>query len=241
MILCVRWSAPVCRWNYRWGIGSRPNAWGKGMVYTCWHRGNLAGTCSAEAALWRWPARIFDGEYITRILLKLGYGLARGQAAKRPPGVGEMIRCHRQGLDTVLPSMAAGPAFVAKPGSCNAKGPPSRDRVSTRQCAALRIRKSSDQTEFPLPLTVPRCLWLPICPVTPIATNRPAGRKVQSTLDNLRTRAEQCKRSVLIPAGKRFADTTRGLERNDLLPKLGSNNISHAPDNSHATFSSKPK
>ena len=100
-------------------LGSRAPV-GKGLVYTFWHREIFSAT-------WFWRKRgivvmasqNFDGEYITRILQKHGYGAARGSSSRGGErALVEMVRCLRQGLETAFTiDGPRGPRFVAKPGS----------------------------------------------------------------------------------------------------------------------------
>jgi hypothetical protein len=192
------------RWEvFGWGNWEAARRMGKGLVYTCWHREIFAGT-------WFWRKRgivamasqNFDGEYITRILQKHGYGAARGSSSRgAEKAFVEMVRCHRQGLDTVLTiDGPRGPRFVAKPGSVHL----SKATAAAILCfhAAVRhsfvFRKSWDLTEFPLPFSRAAMFIAPPIMVPHDADRAEQARKlqqVQSTLDELRTRAEQWQKS----------------------------------------------
>jgi lysophospholipid acyltransferase (LPLAT)-like uncharacterized protein len=188
------------RWEiFGWGNWETARQMGKGLIYTCWHREIFAGT-------WFWRKRgivamasqNFDGEYITRILQKLGYGAARGSSSRGGgKALAEMIRCHRQGLDTVFTiDGPRGPRFVAKPGSVQL----AKATGAAILCfhAAVRrawvFRKSWDQTEFPFPFTRAAMFVAPPIVVPHNADRAEQARKlqqVQATLDELRKRAEQ--------------------------------------------------
>jgi len=192
------------RWEiFGWGNWEAARQMGKGLVYTCWHREIFAGS-------WFWRKRgivvmasqNFDGEYITRILQKHGYGAARGSSSRGGgKALAEMIRCHRQGLDTVFTiDGPRGPRFVAKPGSVQlAKA--SGAAILCFHAAVRRafvFRKSWDLTEFPFPFTRAAMFIAP-----PIFVSRDADRaeqarklqEVQTTLDELRSRAERWQKS----------------------------------------------
>ena len=144
----------------------------------------------------------FDGEYITRILLKHGYGAARGSSSRGAwKALAEMIRCHRQGLDTVFTiDGPRGPRFVAKPGSVQLAKATGAAILCFHAAVrrALVFRKSWDLTEFPFPFTRAAMFIAP-----PIVVPRDADRaeqtrklqQVQATLDDLRLRAERWQKS----------------------------------------------
>lgn len=188
------------RWEvFGWGNWEAARQAGKGLVYTCWHREIFAGT-------WFWRKRgivamasqNFDGEYITRILQKLGYGAARGSSSRGAErALAEMIRCLRQGLDTVFTiDGPRGPRFVAKPGSVQLAKATGAAILCFHAAVrhALVFRKSWDLTEFPLPFTRAAMFVAPAIFVSRDADRREQARKlqqVQDTLDELRSRAEQ--------------------------------------------------
>jgi lysophospholipid acyltransferase (LPLAT)-like uncharacterized protein len=202
--VAVLWIGRSLRWEvFGWGNWEAARRMGKGLVYTCWHREIFAGT-------WFWRKRgivamasqNFDGEYITRILQKHGYGAARGSSSRgAEKALVEMVRCHRQGLDTVLTiDGPRGPRFVAKPGSVHL----AKATGAAILCfhAAVRhsfvFRKSWDLTEFPLPFSRAAMFIAPPIMVAHGADRAEQARKleqVQSTLDELRTRAEQWQKS----------------------------------------------
>ena len=192
------------RWEtFGWGNWESARQMGKGLVYTCWHREIFAGS-------WFWRKRgivvmasqNFDGEYITRILRKHGYGAARGSSSRGGgKALVEMIRCHRQGLDTVLTiDGPRGPRFVAKPGSVQLAKATGAAILCFHAAVrhALVFRKSWDLTEFPFPFTRAAMFVAPPIFVPRDADRAEQARKlqqVQSTLDELRARAEEWQKS----------------------------------------------
>ncbi len=192
------------RWEvFGWGNWEAARRMGKGVVYTCWHREIFAGS-------WFWRKRgivvmasqNFDGEYITRILQKHGYGAARGSSSRGGgKALAEMIRCHHQGLDTVFTiDGPRGPRFVAKPGAvllAKATGA----AILCFHAAVRRawvFRKSWDQTEFPFPFTRAAMFLAPPIMVSRDADRAEQARKlqeVQAALDELRSRAERWQKS----------------------------------------------
>jgi hypothetical protein len=192
------------RWEtFGWGNWDSARQMGKGLVYTCWHRQIFAGT-------WFWRKRgivamasqNFDGEYITRILQQNGYGVARGSSSRGgAKALVEMVRCHRQGLDTVFTiDGPRGPRFVAKPGSVQL----AKATGAAILCFHSAVRpsfvfqKSWDRTEFPFPFSRAAMFVAPPIFVPRDADHAEQARKlqqVQATLDGLRIRAEQWQKS----------------------------------------------
>jgi len=171
---------------------------GKGLIYTFWHREIFAAT-------WFWRKRgivvmtsqNFDGEIIARIILKQGYGAARGSSSRGAArALVEMVRCLRRGSDTAFTiDGPRGPRFVAKPGSVQlAKA--SGAAILCFHAAVRRayiFRKSWDLTEFPYPFTRAATFIAPPIFVSPEADHDELARKlqeVQTALDDLRARAE---------------------------------------------------
>jgi hypothetical protein len=188
------------RWEvFGWGNWEAARRLGKGLIYTFWHREIFSGA-------WFWRKRgivvmtsqNFDGEYIARIIQKHGYRAARGSSSRgASKALGEMIQCHRQGLDTAFAIDGPhGPRLVAKPGSVllsKATGAAILCiHTAVRHCFVFR--KSWDLTEFPLPFSQAAMFIAP-----PIVVPREAGeaemtrklQEVQATLDDLSRRAEQ--------------------------------------------------
>jgi hypothetical protein len=187
------------RWEiFGWRNWEEARRLGKGLIYTFWHREIFAAT-------WFWRKRgivvmtsqNFDGEYIARIIQRHGYGAARGSSSRGAGrALGEMIRCHRRGLDTAFTiDGPRGPRFVAKRGSVLLAKAAGAAILCFHAAARHRytFRKSWDQTEFPLPFSRAAVFIAP-----PIVVPRDAGEalmdrkleEVQSALDQLRARAE---------------------------------------------------
>jgi lysophospholipid acyltransferase (LPLAT)-like uncharacterized protein len=140
-------------WERNWEEETRR---GKGYIATSCHN-------QIFAAIWFWRRRgmvvlasqNFDGEYITRIIQRHGFTVARGSSSR---GGGrallEMIRAVRAGHEAVITvDGPRGPRFVAKPGVvllARATGAPILCfHFAVRP--AFVFRKSWDQTEFPYP------------------------------------------------------------------------------------------
>lgn len=197
----MRWE--VFGWEH-WEAARRA---GRGLIYTCWHYQIFSAT-------WFWrkrgivvmTSRNFDGEYIARIITRLGYGAARGSSSR---GGGralvEMRRSLRQGRDAGFTiDGPRGPRAVAKPGSVTL----ARATGAAILCfhavprRAWIFRKSWDRTEFPRPFTRAALLIAPPIFVAADADGQEQSRKlaeVQAALDDLAARAEAWRRGATPP------------------------------------------
>jgi lysophospholipid acyltransferase (LPLAT)-like uncharacterized protein len=192
------------RWEIvGWGNWEAARQMGKGLIYTFWHREIFSAT-------WFWRKRgivvmtsqNFDGEYIARIIQKHGYDAARGSSTRGAErALVEMIRCHRRGLDLAFTiDGPRGPRFVAKAGSVQLAKATGAAILCFHAAVrrALVLRKSWDGTEFPYPFTRAAMFIAPPIVVPHGADRAEQARKlqqVQSTLDELRSRAEQWQKS----------------------------------------------
>jgi lysophospholipid acyltransferase (LPLAT)-like uncharacterized protein len=119
--LAITLIGPTIRYSISWEEDPSPRGaiFEKPVIYSFWHR-------AVFPAAWVWRkqriavmvSRSFDGEYIARIIEKLGFGAVRGSSSRG--GVGALL-----GLKSVLEhgeSVAftidgpRGPKYVAKPG-----------------------------------------------------------------------------------------------------------------------------
>lgn len=172
---------------------------GKGLIYTFWHREIIPAT-------WFWRKRgivvmtsqNFDGEIIARVILKQGYGAARGSSSRGATrALVEMIRCLRRGSDTAFTiDGPRGPRFVAKGGAALL----SRATGAAILCFHIAPRhahvfeKSWDHHQIPYPFSRVAVFIAP-----PIVVPRDADAaemerrqsQLQSTLDDLRRQGEE--------------------------------------------------
>jgi lysophospholipid acyltransferase (LPLAT)-like uncharacterized protein len=172
---------------------------GKGLIYTFWHREIIPAT-------WFWRKRgivvmtsqNFDGEIIARIILKHGYGAARGSSSRGATrAMVEMVRCLRRGSDTAFTiDGPRGPRFVAKGGAVTL----SRVSQAAILCFHIALRrahvfeKSWDRHQIPYPFS-PAAIFI----APPIVISRDADpaemergqAQVQATLDDLRRQGEE--------------------------------------------------
>jgi hypothetical protein len=189
----LRWE--VMGWE-NWEAARRA---GKGLVYTFWHREIFPAT-------WFWRKRgivvmtsqTFDGEIIARVILKQGYGAARGSSSRGSTrALGEMIRCLRRGSDAAFTiDGPRGPRFVAKGGAVFL----SRATQAAILCFHIALRdayvfeKSWDHHQIPYPFSRAAIFIAPpICvPRDADATEMErAQSQVQATLDHLRLQGEE--------------------------------------------------
>jgi lysophospholipid acyltransferase (LPLAT)-like uncharacterized protein len=194
----MRWE--VLGWE-NWEAARRA---GRGLIYAFWHY-------QIFSAIWFWRRRgivvmtsqNFDGEYITRIIRKHGYGAARGSSSRGGArALVEMRRAMRQGRDggfTV--DGPRGPRGVAKPGAISLAKATGAAILCFHMAPrrAWVFRKSWDRTEFPRPFTRAAVLIAPPIFVAPDADDEEQARKlreVQAALDDLAARAERWRRAT---------------------------------------------
>ena len=108
------------RWEvHGWENWEAARRIGRGMIYAFWHREIFPAT-------WFWRKRgivvmtsqNFDGEYIARIIERMGYGAARGSSSRGAVGaLAEMKKALLAGRDAAFTTDGPrGPRFVAKLG-----------------------------------------------------------------------------------------------------------------------------
>lgn len=156
VLAAERLGGPLLRaWAATWRIaGSRPLLPG---VYALWHAQLLAlalGHRDQGAVVL--VSRHRDGEIIARLLLRLGYGTARGSSTRGgPEALEEMIRAGREGRPLAFtPDGPRGPARRCKPGvvrAASATGLPIRPVAAA--CARALTLRSWDGFQLPLPGT----------------------------------------------------------------------------------------
>jgi len=206
------WAGYLTVWFFgrslRWEVIGRENyeaavRLGKSFIVTFWH-------CEIFSAIWYWRQRgmvvmvsqNFDGEYITRIIKKHGYNVARGSSSRSASRVlVEMIRALRKGLEAaVTPDGPRGPRHVAKPGVVLL----SKATGAAILCfhivpeRAWVLGKSWDRTEIPKPFCRTAIFIAPPLVVPPDADEAEQARKlqeVQATLDGLLRRGQQWRKS----------------------------------------------
>ncbi|MCD9188669.1 MAG: lysophospholipid acyltransferase family protein [Pyrinomonadaceae bacterium] len=93
---------------------------GKIPIYSFWHNRIFAGTYYfRDRRIVVITSQSFDGEYIARFIMRLGYGAIRGSSTRG--GIGalvEMIRLMRQGLPMAFTvDGPKGPKYIAKSGA----------------------------------------------------------------------------------------------------------------------------
>jgi hypothetical protein len=192
------------RWEvFGWENWEAARKAGKGLIYTFWHREILP-------ACWFWRRRgivvmtsqHFDGEYIARIIQKHGYGAARGSSTRgASQALAEMIERLRKGMDTAFTiDGPRGPRFVAKRGSvllAKATGA----AILCFHVALGRayvFEKSWDLFQIPYPFSRAATFIAPPIFVAADADEQEQARKlqqVQTTLDDLRSRGEEWRRT----------------------------------------------
>ena len=93
---------------------------GNRIIYTFWHGRIFAGTYFfRDRGIVVMTSRNRDGEYIARVIRRLGYGAARGSSSRGGRGaLAEMIRDLQRGRDVAFAiDGPRGPRYVAKSGA----------------------------------------------------------------------------------------------------------------------------
>ena len=177
----------------------------EGLIYTFWHR-------EVSSATWFWRKRgivvmasqNFDGEIIARVILKPGYGAARGSSSRGTPrALVEMIRSVKRGADAAFTiDGPRGPRFVAKGGALTL----SRATGATILCFHMAplhahvFERSGDHHQIPYPFTRVAAFIVPPIVVPHRAEASEMDRaqsRVQATLDDLRRRGDEWVRRTL--------------------------------------------
>jgi hypothetical protein len=188
------------RWEvFGWENWEAARQRGKGLVYTFWHREIIPAT-------WFWRRRgivvmtsqNFDGEIIARVILRQGFGAARGSSTRGATrALVEMIRRLRRGSDAAFTiDGPRGPRFVAKSGSVLL----SRATGAAIVCFHIAVRhahvfeKSWDRHQVPYPFSRAAVFIAPPIVVPPDADDARMEQErlqVQATLDGLRRQGEE--------------------------------------------------
>ena len=117
----IRAVCSTLRWEYLgWEEEKSVHASGKQIVYAFWHgRMFLASYFFRNRGIVVMVSNNRDGEYIARVIERLGYGTARGSSSRGSRGATfEMLRALQSGRDcAVTGDGPRGPRYVAKPGA----------------------------------------------------------------------------------------------------------------------------
>jgi lysophospholipid acyltransferase (LPLAT)-like uncharacterized protein len=115
----IRLLAPTVRMYVSFEEGGRSHEPQHPTIYSFWHRCTFVGSyCMRNEAGASMVSRSFDGEYIARILEKLGYIAVRGSSSRGGAvALREMHTMVEQGHSvTFAADGPRGPRYVAKPG-----------------------------------------------------------------------------------------------------------------------------
>ncbi len=197
--LAVLLIGSTLRWQVEgWENWETARKAGKGLIYTFWHSEIFAAT-------WFWRKRgivvmsgqNFDAEYVARIILRHGYGTARGSSSRGAlRALAEMAKSIRAGHDTAFTiDGPRGPRHVAKGGAVLL----ARTTGAAVLCFHIAVakayvfRRSWDQTQIPYPFSRAAIFIAPPIFVAKGAGSEEQDRKlqeVQATLDQLRGRGD---------------------------------------------------
>ncbi len=194
----IRAICSTLRWEIEgWEHYEAIRAEGKKIIYVFWH-----GRIFMATYFWRdrgivvMTSQNRDGEYIARVILRFGYGAARGSSSRGSRrALVEMIRELRQGRDVAFTiDGPRGPRYVAKPGASYLAWKTGDAvlpfHITARNCWTL---SSWDLFKIPKPFSPAVVLIAPPIYVKPEATEQEldeAQRQIQSALDSLRERGD---------------------------------------------------
>ncbi len=193
------------RWKvFGWENWEAARQMRKGLIYTFWHREIFSAT-------WFWRKRgivvmtsqNFDGEIIAGIILRQGYGAARGSSSRGATrALVEMIRCLRRGSDAAFTiDGPRGPRFVAKGGAVLLSRATGAGILCFHiaLCDAHVFEKSWDHHQIPYPFSRAAIFIAPPIVVPrdadPVEMERQQSH-VQTTLDDLRRQGEEWVRQM---------------------------------------------
>lgn len=175
---------------------------GKLPIYSFWHDRIFAGTYFfRNRGIVVISSQSKDGEYLGRLIKRLGYGTIRGSSTRGgTKALVEMIRGMKQGLPMAFGlDGPKGPRYVAKPGAAllaKKTGNPLMPFVV--ECRHFFRLKSWDRMQIPRPFTKARVIIAEPIYVSPDAGDtelQSALAQLQSSLDELVTRGEQWRSS----------------------------------------------
>ena len=203
LVLIVSWVGytliRLIGWTIRWEVLGQANeesifARGKRAIYTFWHQCIFAATWYfRHRGIVVMTSTHFDGEYIARIIQRLGYGAARGSSSRGGlRALAKMARLLSEGRDAGFTIDGPhGPRFAAKPGPVIL----ARRTGDEILCFHLSLerayifQKSWDLTQIPYPFTRAVLVIAPPIRVPPEASSelvREKHAEMQATLDRLR-------------------------------------------------------
>jgi lysophospholipid acyltransferase (LPLAT)-like uncharacterized protein len=170
---------------------------GKRVIYVFWHGGIFSATY-----FWRKRGIVVmtsqnrDGEYIARVILRFGYGAARGSSTRGSRrALVEMIRVLRQGKDAAFTiDGPRGPRHIAKPGAAYLAWKSGNFILPfTISLDKKWMLKSWDRFEIPKPFSRASVIIAPPIEVAADASEleiENAQREIQNSLDRLQNQGE---------------------------------------------------
>ena len=187
-----------------WENWEAASAGGKLPIYTTWHNGVFLST-----VFWRGRgivvmiSRSFDGEYISRLINRFGFGTVRGSSTRGHTGATiEMIRLMRAGFPAgFMIDGPKGPRHLAKMGAVLIAKKAGQPIVpfTIVPAKSWEIRKSWDRTQIPKPFTRARVIIAPPIHVEADAAANVLNAKrdeLQRTMDTLAQKGEQWRASI---------------------------------------------
>jgi lysophospholipid acyltransferase (LPLAT)-like uncharacterized protein len=197
--LLIRWLCPTLRFTVIREPDCLSDGWGAPNGIWCfWHRCVIpAGYRFRGKQVAVMISRSFDGEYIARILAKLGYRPVRGSSSRG--AVGALIGM-RQELEAGHPAVFTidgprGPRYVAKPGPVLL----AKKTGQSINCFYIAVERawilnSWDRMIIPKPFSRACAYFSSPMPVSPDASEEQMAtlhQQMQETLERCRMKAEE--------------------------------------------------
>jgi len=196
--LAIRLIGPTLRFTLSFEDGAPPDTFIDPAIMVFWHRCVFPGTYFyRKRGIAVMTSQSFDGEYIARIIERLGYAAVRGSSSRG--GVRALLGMHKiidQGHSVGFTiDGPRGPLYVAKPGPVllarNTRVPIYPFYIAVEKAWVL---KSWDQFMIPRPfsralLRIGKLMYIP--PEADTATLASYHAEMQAALDRLRVSAEQ--------------------------------------------------
>ena len=197
------WAIRIVCSTLRWQVEGWENftvihASGKRVIGVFWH-----GRIFMSGYFWRnygfvvMVSQNKDGDYVARLMPRLGYGVARGSSSRGGRrALLEMIRVLRQNGDVAFTiDGPRGPRYVAKPGAAYLGWKTGNGIMAFNISVKKKwVLKSWDHFQIPMPFTQALVIIAPPIYVKPGASEeeiRSAEEQIQRSLDDLRERGDR--------------------------------------------------
>ena len=196
-VLAIRLIGPTLRYEFSYEDGA-PQQPIVPAVYAFWHQCVFAASwLYRDRQVAVMTSRSFDGEYIARIIERLGFRAVRGSSSRG--AVGALLGMHEQLQSGHIAAFTIdgprGPRFIAKPGPVFLAAQTGLPLVVFHIAHSSRLRLDSwDQTAIPLPFSRAHVRTSKVMYVPKNADETAMGRalaEMQQSLERVQAAAEE--------------------------------------------------